>query len=58
MISRMPKGTVATGGTRRTLNSQAAMSSEPTKNPPLGNRSRPASVGVKASTDRANAGIR
>ncbi|MNY56076.1 hypothetical protein D3C86_1921180 [compost metagenome] len=58
MISRMPKGTVATGGTPRAVKSQAATSSEPAKKPPLGNSSKPASVGVNASTDRANAGIR
>ncbi|MNJ51126.1 hypothetical protein D3C77_464230 [compost metagenome] len=58
MIIRMPKGTVANGATRRACMSQAAISSAAIKQPPLGNSSRPASVGRKPRTDKANAGIR
>ncbi|MNR04373.1 hypothetical protein D3C85_1203310 [compost metagenome] len=58
MIIRIPKGTVANGGTRRACMRKAATSSAPIKNAPLGNSNSPAAVGVNASTDRANAGIR
>jgi hypothetical protein len=37
---------------------RAAASSVATKNAPLGNSSRPASVGLKARTDTANEGIK
>ncbi|MNP26851.1 hypothetical protein D3C76_1197280 [compost metagenome] len=39
MIIRMPKGTVATGGTRRAWKRKAEMSNPTTNNAPLGNSS-------------------
>ena len=58
MMSTMPKGTVAIGGTRRACISQAASSSEARNRPLLGNSNCPASVGVNDSTETAKAGIR
>ncbi|MCY1232949.1 hypothetical protein D9M72_454670 [compost metagenome] len=58
VIIKIPKGTVANGGSRRTCMRKAAKSKAPTKRVPLGRSSRPASVGVKARTETAKDGIR